>query len=175
MILKETPDPDEMWDIFPVSDLFLTTSNSTILNGHLAMGAGHARQVRNRWKGIDKKMATAVIVRVNELGNRRLYGDNPNSYKVGAYTVYQCYGLLVSKRWPLAKLGLFQTKDRFWTPSRLDLIKYSTTMLQNWCAKNKTKRVDLPFPNIGCGGLKVEDVEPIIDELPDTVYVWRFA
>ena len=80
----------DMWSAFEEVDLFLITTNSTLTrNGALVMGAGIAKQAKQRFPGIEKAFGTAVQ---SNCGN---FGE---------------YNLLVSPRWPTAKLGAFQTK-----------------------------------------------------------------
>lgn len=82
------------------------------------------------------------------------------------------YNMLVDNRGAAFKFfGLFQTKYYFNDLANIDLIKRSCTTLTNWV---KTERipVSLNFPGIGGGGLTMDQIVPIIAELPDNVTIW---
>ncbi len=77
----------DMWSAFDQVDLFLvTTSHVVTKDGKLVMGAGIAKQARDRFPGLDAALGQAAL---------------PTGIP---------YGLLVSSHWPEAKLGAFQTK-----------------------------------------------------------------
>lgn len=141
----------DMWSAYDQADLFLVTTNS-VLNryGALVMGAGIARQARERFPELDAALGNAVVQ----------VGDT--------------YGLIVSPRWPTAKLGGFQTKVRWHDPSSLELINFSASKLVAWCKAHPTARVHLNMPGVGHGRLSREQVLPILEPLPDTVTVWGF-
>lgn len=144
-----------MWSVYKESELFLITTNSFIKkDGRLTMGAGIAKQAKDRFKAVNLDMAFGMAIEDNcgHLGK---------------------YGLIVSDFWPISKLGMFQTKQHWKTPSDLSLIAYSTEKLINFCEKNKFPRVDLNYPGIGYGGLKESSVFQIIRDLPDCVNVWN--
>lgn len=81
------------------------------------------------------------------------------------------YGLLISPRWPAAKLGVFQVKQYYSQPASLELIRCSTAALCAWCVEHPNALVHLNFPGIGNGRLRREDVLPIIAQLPDRVAI----
>lgn len=141
----------DMWNAWTKSDLFLITANSHIKrNGCLVMGAGIARQARDRFPGLDRALG-AQIRKSNSL---------------------RYYGLLVSPRWPEAKLGLFQVKQHWSTKAKPDLIRKSARALYHFALNHPDKRIDLNFPGIGNGKLDVEDVWPLVAGLPDNVHIW---
>lgn len=117
----------DMWTAYDEADLFLITTNSTIHNGALVMGRGVARQARNRFPGLDEALGRQILNTCEHLGQ---------------------YGLLVSSRWPAAKLGAFQVKTHYDKPASLALIQHSTAALQAWCAAHPTAQVCLNFPGI---------------------------
>lgn len=184
MILKTVNDPSLMWAWYGISDLFLTTSNATvsISTGRLIMGKGHALQAKQRWgKNVDKNLAKAIEEAVS---HRCLNGEWKDLYYVwkgNKFRIYGDYCLLVSRNWPDVSIGLFQTKRYFGDGADTkrgsytieNMIHWSTLALEKWCANHPQSRVDMPFPGIGAGGLNVDQVMPIIQRLPDTVYVWR--
>jgi hypothetical protein len=145
------------WNEYNKADLFLFTSNGVLKrDGSLVMGAGTAKQVKLNFPGIEKKIGHAIAC--------RNYPHNNNIYE---------YGLLISDRWPTAKVGAFQTKLYYKDDSDLLIITTSTYQLQDWCLENPKAIVFLPYPGIGCGNLTKEEVSSILDVLPDTVHIWQ--
>jgi hypothetical protein len=144
-----------MWSLFDQVDLFLITTNSTLKkNGALVMGRGVARQARDRFPNLDLKLGEEIAGICGHLGT---------------------YHLLISPRYPAAKLGAFQVKHHFRQPASLDLIAGSVRALQQWCATHPNATVALNYPGIGNGNLKREQVQPLISQLPDTVQIWQYA
>ena len=142
-----------MWTAFDEVALFLLTTNSTIKrNGVLVMGRGIARQARDRFPGLDAALGKQILSTCGNQGQ---------------------YGLLVSPRWPEARLGAFQGKRHYAQPASLELIRHSTAVLCAWCIEHPDASVHLNFPGIGNGRLRREDVLPIIAQLPDQVTIWE--
>lgn len=79
----------DMWTAYTAVDLFLITTNSTLKQGDraLVMGRGIARQAKERFPGLDTALGRQI---------QALCGNQ------GAH------GLLVSPRWPTAKLCALQ-------------------------------------------------------------------
>jgi hypothetical protein len=137
-----------MWTAWNEADLFLITTNSTIKkNGALVMGAGIAKQARDRFSGLDLALGRKI----------------PHMQK---------YGLLVSEDYPRKKLGAFQVKYFYGDSARLDLIMYSAVKLEQWIKNNPNARVHLNFPGIGNGKLYWEEVWDHISFLQDNVTLW---
>ena len=146
MILRQ----GDMWSAFDGADLFLITTNSTIKkNGRLVMGAGIAKQARDRYKGLD----LALGRRIENMGT---------------------YGLIVSENWPESKLGAFQVKWHYKDKADLGLIGFSVYALRMFVEYNVVLNVHLNFPGIGNGGLNRDDVLPIVQTLPDNVHIWEY-
>jgi hypothetical protein len=151
-----------MWTAYENADLFLVTTNSTLKKGThaLVMGRGIARQARDRFPGLDAALGKQIL---NICGNQGRYG------------------LLISPRWPEARLGAFQActersrnvKRHYSQPASLGLIRRSTTALCAWCTEHPTAIVAVNYPGIGNGRLRSKDVLPIIAQLPDQVTVWN--
>lgn len=144
----------DMWTVYAAADLFLITTNATItVRGALVMGRGIARQAKERFPGLDVALGRQIQALCGSQG---------------------VYGLLVSPRWPAAKLGAFQVKQHYSQPASLELIRHSTAALSAWCVAHPDAQVALNFPGIGNGRLRREDVLPIIAQLPDQVTVWEY-
>lgn len=141
-----------MWSVWRQADLFLITTNASLRkDGALVMGRGIAREARDRFPGVDLAFGKAIAQTCGSGGR---------------------YGLLVSPRWPTAKLGAFQVKYNFSDEADPDLIAFSVEQLCAWCAAHPEKLVHLNYPGIGNGKLTQEVVAPIIERLPDKVTVW---
>lgn len=145
----------DMWTAYDKSSLFCITTNST-MDGRpgetqaLVMGAGIARQAKERFPGIETAFGAAILA-----------------------TQSARYGLLVSPSWPVGKLAAFQTKILFSAPAELDLIIQSAEMLAAWCVEHPGQRVDLNAPGVGYGKLPWHDVMGAIGPiLPTQVNVW---
>lgn len=144
----------DMWTAFATADLFLITTNSVIRkDGALIMGRGIAKQARERFPGVAEALGQHILNTCGSLGE---------------------YGLLISPRWPTAKLGAFQVKRHFSQIASLELIRRSTAALCAWCSEHPDASVHLNFPGIGNGRLRCENVLPIISQLPDQVTIWEY-
>ena len=152
----------DMWTTFTETDLFLITTNATIKrNGALVMGRGIARQARDRFPGLDAALGKQI---------KNVCGSPSARFRSGQGQ----YGLLVSPRWPKAKLGAFQVKWHYSQPASLELIRHSVATLCAWCTAHPDALVALNFPGIGNGRLCREDVLPILRQLPEQVVIWEY-
>jgi hypothetical protein len=151
----------DMWSVFHEADLFLITTNATLKqNGALVMGRGIARQARDRFPELDLALGRHID---------RVCGDSVDARRSGLGE----YGLLVSPRWPAAKLGAFQVKYHYSQPAELDLIARSAEALAVWCEAHPQARVHLNYPGIGNGRLNQIDVWPLVAQLPMQVAIWK--
>jgi len=144
----------DMWSSYDEADLFLITTNATItIRGTLVMGRGIARQAKERFPGLDVALGRQIQALCGNQG---------------------IYGLLISPRWPAAKLGAFQVKRHYSQPASLELIRHSAAALYAWCAEHPDAQVVLNFPGIGNGRLRRADVLPIVTQLPEQVTIWEY-
>ncbi|MCG3211867.1 MAG: hypothetical protein FOGNACKC_05513 [Anaerolineae bacterium] len=150
-------------------DLLLITTNACVnAAGGLVMGAGVARQMRDRFRGLDRVLAQQIIARSSRSTR---FSHNANPYKL----YLPSYDLLVSPEWPVKKLGLFQVKARFCDAASLSQIQESATALLLWCVEHPAAEVWLNFPGIGNGRLGRSEVLPIVKHLPDNVVIWELG
>lgn len=114
------------------------------------MGRGVALQAKKRYPGLAKLVGTAI----------RQYGNHVLRFLCSVNGVH-------------STLFTFPTKHVWWKPSDLELIKRSTMELQWWAVKMPESTFYLPRPGCSNGGLKWEDVKPVLEEvgLPDNVVV----
>ena len=144
-----------MWAAYTAADLFLITTNSTLKKSShaLVMGRGIAQQARDRSPGLAEALGQHILKTCGSLGE---------------------YSLLISPRWPVAKLGAFQVKRHYRQAASLELIQRSTAALRAWCTEHPDAIVHLNYPGIGNGRLRREDVLPIVMQLPDQVTIWEY-
>lgn len=153
MILKT----GDMWSAFDEAELFLFTANSTLNGkGELVMGAGMAKQAKERFPFVPKVFGNGVDA---------MCGSGGDFY------------LLHSIGWQMGsdhKIGAFQVKNHWRLPADIGLIERSTTVLWWFAMKHPIAKIHLNYPGVGNGGLTIEQVEPIINNLPNNVTVWRY-
>ncbi len=124
--------------------------------GPLAMGAGAALEAHQRYPGLP--LAAGVHL-------RHVVGFRP-----GLYGVLPRYGWAVV---PEPRIGLFQTKYHYRQNSDTKLIKFSVLRLSRWLRANLAEVVALNFPGIGYGRLTREVVLPLLEPLPERVYIYE--
>jgi hypothetical protein len=142
----------DLWSELGKADVILVTTNSVIGRNGLVMGAGAAQQASTRYPQLPRKLATRISGR-----------DDPQRYGIA----------LACKVDERTWLGAFQTKQHWNSPSDLLLIKQSTRMLKEQAEKHPDWRFALNYPGIGLGGLPVSQVQPILEQLPNNVIVYR--
>ena len=139
-------------------DLLCFTANSTLTDKHkLVMGAGSAKQVRDRFLGVDAVLGRTL-------------------WKL-QYEGIQQYGLIVTPAQCMMHvgtflIGAFQTKEDWKQLSTYDLLYYSVGRLDEYATKNSHLRIHLNFPGIGLGGLDKNMVYEFIKVLPNNVTAW---
>lgn len=153
MVLRE----GDMWSAYGEADVFLVTTNAVLTRDHrLVMGAGIAKEALRRHPGLD-----------------RVWGDRLLSLFEAVYDAGRLpvYGVL----WPTKgeKLAAFQTKRHWKDKADPDLIANAAGQLRRVAERFPDKSFHLNFPGIGLGGLKEEDVLPLLESLPDNVVVWK--
>lgn len=127
--------------------VFLFTANSVVKKDNtLVMGAGSAKDFKLAYPKAPKYFGGVIK-------------DFPT---VSVHLVKRDDGLV----------GSFKTKNHWKEPSTLDIIKASVKMLKLHAATHPEWSIHIPFPGIGFGGLAVEDVLPLLEELPDNVFVF---
>jgi len=80
------------------------------------------------------------------------------------------YGILYDEE---SKIGAFQTKFHYRTPSPIALVEFSAIMLVGFA--KVIKPVNVNFPGIGLGGLQREEVFNLLKEIwwSDDIIVWE--
>jgi O-acetyl-ADP-ribose deacetylase (regulator of RNase III) len=153
----------DLWSEVGKADLILFTANADLdRNGELVMGRGAALEAKRRWPSLARELAEAT-------GGKRDYGLAwARGLKTGSKT----------------KLGCLQVKRAWRDPADLKLIDWSAgklaAALERWLGNpehaGQEFRVAINYPGIGqgTGGLREEDVRPILErhfkDLPVVVY-----
>lgn len=129
---------------------FITTNPIVTNDGRAVMGAGIAKQVRDKYPGIDRVFARRL----------ELLGPQPIGIidEVPELNTHLCW---------------FMVKSHWAEPASLDIIHESVWALHANATFFYDKTFYLNFPGIGCGGLAREDVLPLLEELPENVFVWE--
>ena len=135
----------------PKEEHIIVTTNSFIRKDvALAMGRGAAKDLVDYLPGIDIVFGKIILDTCGHLGE---------------------YHLIMSGRY-----GAFQTKRHFKYGSDISLIRRAVSKLRTLAEVNPKSIYNLNFPGIGYGGLRRNQVLPLLETLlPDTVTVWEFS
>jgi len=134
-------------EMFNAPGLKIVTTNSFLSKDkRLVMGRGAAWTLLTRVPDIDSIFGRMILDTCGHLGT---------------------YGLLM-----YGKYGAAQVKYHFRNKANIDLIAFSMAFLADE-AKTNRYIYNINYPGIGSGGLSKEEVKPLLDNLPDNVYVWE--
>lgn len=128
----------------PDADAICVTTNGVVKrNGELVMGAGIAKQFAERYPDLPQFLGNLVT----------LHGNQPYIFNAT----------------PLARpvVVSFPSKYDWKNPSSLDLIRRSALYLRDMVELKEWKKVVLPRPGCGYGGLKWETVKKVIEPILD--------
>jgi len=133
----------DIWNYIGKANAICICTNRKVVNGKNIMGKGIAKEAKELYPELPE--AIAISLR---------FGD-------GASIVHKDAGTyLVS----------FPTKNSPYNKSDLELIRESCFSLQTQMEALKWKRVIIPRPGCGCGGLSWErEVKPFLKKLP----IWK--
>ena len=123
------------------------TANSTLTRDfRLVMGAGNAKFVRDKVKGIDKRIGSLVYHLDRDI-----------------------YGILHDTE---TKMFAFQTKIDWKNKSPISVTLFSLLMLKREAKEKPNLLFALPIPGIGHGGFTREEIEPYLYDMPDNVHFY---
>ena len=135
-------------EMFHASGYLIVTTNSFLTSEvKLVMGRGAAWVLKMKVPGIDLVFGKMISETCGHLGH---------------------YGLLFHQRF-----GALQVKYRFDEKARLELIQFSLERLAEKSEEFPKSRFNINYPGIGNGGLRKPEVQPLLDVLPDNVFVWE--
>lgn len=129
-----------------------TSNGQTKKDGKLIMGAGNAKQFRDKFPGIDQEAGKIV----------KTYGNRCQIIK----------SLHLGIR-PLNILA-FPTKHTPWQNSDIELIRESTLQLIDLTNNYDWKMVCIPAPGVSHGRLNWEDVRKVIEPILDGRFTVMF-
>jgi hypothetical protein len=130
-------------------NVYIFTGNGIIKqNGAIVMGRGAAKQVRDSYPGIDKKLGQAIF-------------GLPDAYYLEIPVA------------PKQMIGWFKVKNHWQQAADLMLIQRATDELSIHAGFYPIHTYHMNFPGVGNGRLNDAQVMPIIKRLPDNVWVYR--
>lgn len=140
-----------MFENMTPGDICLVTTNSYIRkDGALVMGRGAAKQAASMYPNLPFALGQHI--------------DHLGEYNVGIITDKQTG----------RHMGAFQVKYNFIDEADLKLIERSARCLHHLAVEDG-RVFHVNYPGIGNGRVSIDDVEPLIKDLPDNVCVWRFS
>lgn len=142
-----------MWEHRNEYSAVLFTGNSWIKqNGALVMGRGAALYARNNFQGLDLAIGQRIVNTCGHMGE---------------------YNIIVFTRGPFMGLGVLQVKFHFRDDADIALIERSLNVLSNRALAHPNARYACNYPGIGAGRLGMNQVEPLLQGLPDNIDIWR--
>lgn len=146
-----------MWDYFLHRDeknahfiLCITTNCTVKWNGQAVMGKGCAKEAAQKIPGIAKHLGEFIDT----------FGPNAGYFAQVA----------PKEEWA-HKVIVFPVKYQYWLSADLDLIRGSALWLRTDATINTNHIYILPRPGCGAGGRKWREVYPLVQDLPDNVWV----
>jgi hypothetical protein len=131
--------------IYAPGYIIVTTNSFLTPDTKLVMGRGAAWGLKTKVPGIDQMFGRMIHETCGHLGR---------------------YGLLFYGRY-----GALQVKRGFNEKANTALIEFSLKKLAEIAKKSPDSKFNINYPGIGNGGLSKSEVRPLLDVLPDNVYV----
>jgi hypothetical protein len=134
----------DLWNHYakPHTIILLTTNGSTTKDGRAVMGRGNALQAKRNIPSIDAELGAKL----------RTDGNHIHSLDHG-------------------RIYNFPVKHQWFESARVELIEKSAAQLDKLAQRTPGNLFVLPRPGCGCGGLRWIAVKPVLEFLPDNVYV----
>lgn len=126
--------------------LCITTNGFVKKNGDAVMGRGCAKQASQRWPDFPKILGSSI----KENGNIPSVRFGVSGYQA---------------------VVAFPVKHNWWERADLELIAESAERLRNTAEALGWSRVFVPRPGCGNGGLRWEDVKPVLEPYFDDRFV----
>lgn len=141
----------DIWSELDNSCIILITTNSTInKRGELVMGAGSAKQAKDRFPNLPK-----------------IWGKSVRGFRDLDYNI------IITELENNIFIGALQTK-RFWKdPSTKNLVAKSLQKLQEYAESNPTIQFHCVMPGIGKGKLDINKILPFTDLCPNNITFWQ--
>lgn len=136
----------------PQGVVLATTNGVVKRDGSLVMGAGAAKALAERFPELPRILGAQAAL------TKRPYG----------VIVVELEGF---------RVGAFQTKRDWRDPADPALITYSARLLKAYLMAHPDLRAHFPFPGVGLGGLREDQVLPILERelggVGDRVFLYR--
>lgn len=130
-------------------DVYLFTGNPIIAgHGGIVMGAGAAKQVRDTYKGIDKAFASLI----KEKRKRLL-----------AFVEWED-GMFV---------GWAKVKKNWKLNADLEIVEQMLLQLAKAAKDRPSVTFHMNYPAIGNGRIDINQVAPLLEVLPDNVWIYK--
>lgn len=129
---------------YPADVRVITTNGTVKKNGECVMGRGCAAEAKKKWPWVAAKLGLAVM---NCANTPRILSDPSET---------DC-----------ATLVSMPVKHEWFQKADTSLIKVSATILARYADLHEWRVVVLPRPGCGNGGLRWEDVRPILEPILD--------
>jgi hypothetical protein len=134
-------------------DVKCFTSNGVVKsNGHLVMGAGTARIVKDMYPYLPSLLGSDIMANYKKTN--------------GVYS----YGFIFNSEY---RIGALQTKYHFKDNSSVEIIKFALSKLTIFANANRSKLIGIVYPGIGLGNLRIADVEYLLEGLPANVLIFK--
>lgn len=137
-----------LWD--SKDQIILVTTNAFVKkDGSLVMGRGAAKEAKEKFPTLPYLLGDQITKHFKETKK---------------------YGVLIIPQ----MVGAFQVKYNWWEDGDLELIGYSTQVLNSMMEVSPFKEVSVSmnFPGIGNGRLRFEDVFEVVKKLNDRVTLY---
>ena len=136
----------DIFDYIGIADAICVTTNGIVKkNGELVMGAGIAKAMANKYPDLAKVLGK----KVNTTGKNIVFKGIEAKDNNGTYVLS------------------FPTKNDYRSKSDLELIRRSAIRLKYLADIHKLNNIIIPYPGIGCGGLKKADVVNLLKDILD--------
>lgn len=141
----------------PEKHVYMFTGNKTVMrSGELIMGGGNALAFKKAYPESPIAFGNIFTLKIVNRDTVLNYFMDASRFKAGK-------GLL----------GCMFTKINPKDPSPLEMVIEAIEDLKITATTHgRNFTFHLPYPSIGLGGLKREDLDPYIEKLPDNVYVY---
>lgn len=147
----------DMWEEIGKARLILFTANASINSrGELVMGRGAAAEAKARYPDLPRQIGRDLLEEYED--HRPYHVWLPPEFGESAPSV--------------THVGAFQVKHRWQDAASLTLIRQSAQYLAE-LIRGTPWRVAMNFPGIGYGRLRRKDVLPLLEALPDGVFVYE--
>jgi len=132
-------------------DIYLFTGNPVVKrDGSIVMGRGAAKQVRDSIPGVDLLFGMGII-------------ENPTANLLWTSTS----GV------PETRLGWFKVKTHWKDPAEMSIIEESVEQLAAVATARPHFTFHMNYPGVGNGRLGVQDVQPLLEKLPNNVLIYK--